>query len=281
MQVLTDGLPRSSRALSAVCTGSTKHSPREREPVSQPPQPVLTAPPSSPDPWALSSSPHLNQWPRSLPPVLSTALPSPLWGHHLPPSQAHLPSHLDSAAGVPCSPCFSVWMLSSNWITLPVWRVSGDPPAPGSHTRSLPVTPRSTCFIAASPTPSHCLVCYCLVVKLCPTLCNAMDRSPPGSSVHGCSQARILEWVAISSSRGSSPTRMEPTAPACREGSSPLSHPGSPWPHTGSLAPSSALAAFLWPRGLHRHPLSRSRLPHSLHSLLLSCAAPDTNPHAR
>ena len=38
----------------------------------------------------------------------------------VPPSQAHLPSHLDSAAGVPRSPCFSVWMLSSNWITLPV-----------------------------------------------------------------------------------------------------------------------------------------------------------------
>ena len=35
-------------------------------------------------------------------------------------------------------------------------------------------------------------------------LCDPMDYSPPGSSVHGVSQARILEWVAISSSRGSS-----------------------------------------------------------------------------
>ena len=34
-----------------------------------------------------------------------------------------------------------------------------------------------------------------------------MDCSPPGSSVHGISQSRILEWVAISSSRGSSPTQ--------------------------------------------------------------------------
>ena len=34
-----------------------------------------------------------------------------------------------------------------------------------------------------------------------------MDCSPPGSSVHGIFQARILEWVAISSSRGSSPPR--------------------------------------------------------------------------
>ena len=39
---------------------------------------------------------------------------------------------------------------------------------------------------------------------LCPTLCYPMDCSPPSSSVRGISQARILEWVAISSSRGSS-----------------------------------------------------------------------------
>ena len=38
----------------------------------------------------------------------------------------------------------------------------------------------------------------------CPTLCDLMDHSPPGSSVHGIFQARIWKWVAISSSRGSS-----------------------------------------------------------------------------
>ena len=36
-----------------------------------------------------------------------------------------------------------------------------------------------------------------LFAPLCPTLCNPMDCSPPGSSVHGILQARILEWVAI------------------------------------------------------------------------------------
>ena len=46
--------------------------------------------------------------------------------------------------------------------------------------------------------------CCCLVAKSCPTLCNPMNCSPPGSSVQGIFQARILEWVAISSSRGSS-----------------------------------------------------------------------------
>ena len=39
------------------------------------------------------------------------------------------------------------------------------------------------------------------------TLCDPMDSSPPGSSVHEISQARILDWVAISSSKGSSQTR--------------------------------------------------------------------------
>ena len=36
-----------------------------------------------------------------------------------------------------------------------------------------------------------------LVTQLCPTLCNSMDHSPPGFSVHGFLQTRILEWVAI------------------------------------------------------------------------------------
>ena len=40
--------------------------------------------------------------------------------------------------------------------------------------------------------------CCCLVTKSCPTLCDPMDCSPLGSSVHGISQARILEQVAIS-----------------------------------------------------------------------------------
>ena len=44
----------------------------------------------------------------------------------------------------------------------------------------------------------------CLVTQLCPILCNPMPCSLPGSSVHGILQARILEWVAFSSSMGSS-----------------------------------------------------------------------------
>ena len=45
------------------------------------------------------------------------------------------------------------------------------------------------------------------LLQLCPTLCNPTEWSPPGTSVHGILQARILEWVAMPSSRGSSRSR--------------------------------------------------------------------------
>ena len=45
------------------------------------------------------------------------------------------------------------------------------------------------------------------VAQSCPTLCDPMDCSLPGSSLHGILQARVLEWVAISFSRGSSRPR--------------------------------------------------------------------------
>ena len=47
------------------------------------------------------------------------------------------------------------------------------------------------------------------VSQSCPTLWDPMDCPPPGSSAHGILQARILEWVAIPSSRGSSQPREE------------------------------------------------------------------------
>ena len=61
-------------------------------------------------------------------------------------------------------------------------------------------------------TKGHMLCCESIYIKClkwsevaqsCPTLCNPMDCSPPGSSVHAILQARILEWVAISFSSGS------------------------------------------------------------------------------
>ena len=44
----------------------------------------------------------------------------------------------------------------------------------------------------------------CSVAHSCPTLCDLMDCTPPGSSIHGIFQARILEWVAVSYSKGAS-----------------------------------------------------------------------------
>ena len=44
----------------------------------------------------------------------------------------------------------------------------------------------------------------CVWAQLRPTLCDPMDHSPPGSSVHGILQTRSLQWVAMPSSRGSS-----------------------------------------------------------------------------
>ena len=49
--------------------------------------------------------------------------------------------------------------------------------------------------------------CGCMGAQACPTLVEPMNGSPPGSSVHGILQARILEWVAIFPSRGSSQPR--------------------------------------------------------------------------
>ena len=50
-------------------------------------------------------------------------------------------------------------------------------------------------------------ICCAQALRSCPTLCDPLDRSPPGSSVRGILQAGILEWVAIPFSRGSSRPR--------------------------------------------------------------------------
>ena len=65
------------------------------------------------------------------------------------------------------------------------------------------------CLLKASV---HSLEGQCMHAKslhLCPTLCDPMDCSPPGSSVHEVLQARILEWVPMPSSRESSRPRDE------------------------------------------------------------------------
>ena len=75
--------------------------------------------------------------------------------------------------------------ISDSWLSAPIY------PNMWNHTLCWQYRLQYTCMCARS-LQSH------------PTLCGYMDCSLPGSSVHGMSRARILEWVAISSSRGSS-----------------------------------------------------------------------------
>ena len=66
----------------------------------------------------------------------------------------------------------------------------------------------------ASPVQWLQLMLKVLVTQSCPTLRNPMDYKPPGSSIHGILQPRILEWVAVAFSRRSSKPR---GLPHCRQ----------------------------------------------------------------
>ena len=68
-----------------------------------------------------------------------------------------------------------------------------------------------------------------LVTQLCLTLCNPTDCSLPGLSDHGILQARILEWLAMLFSRGSSNPEIDPWSPALQADSLPFELQGSPY----------------------------------------------------
>ena len=82
-------------------------------------------------------------------------------------------------------------------------------------------------------------VCVCvrphvLVTQSCLTLCHSVDYSPPGSSVHGILQARILEWIPIPFSRGSSQLRDRTPSLALQSASwlyEPLGKPDKTYNH--------------------------------------------------
>ena len=98
--------------------------------------------------------------------------------------------------GLPRQKCWSGLLFSP----------PGDLPDP----RIKPVSPALVGELFTTESPggsSEVPYCYCLVAKWCLTRSNPMDCNPSGSSVHGISPARILEWVAISFSRGSSWSR--------------------------------------------------------------------------
>ena len=66
------------------------------------------------------------------------------------------------------------------------------------------------------------------VVQSCPTLCDPMDCSLPGSSLHRIFQARVLERVAVCISRGSSQPRDRTGSPALHADALPSEPPGKP-----------------------------------------------------
>ena len=74
------------------------------------------------------------------------------------------------------------------------------------------------------------IICCCCfsVANSCPTVCNLMDSSTPGSSIQAFFQTRILEWVAISFSRGFSGSGIEPMSPALAGGFFTTEPPGKP-----------------------------------------------------
>ena len=72
------------------------------------------------------------------------------------------------------------------------------------HSQPLKYTLILRIVIPSSQLMAKLFVCICKLLQSRPTLCDTMDCRLPGVSVHGILQARILEWIAIPFSRGSS-----------------------------------------------------------------------------
>ena len=111
-------------------------------------------------------------------------------------------------------------------------------------------------------------------LQLCPSFCDSMNCSPPGSSVHGILQARILEWVAMPFSRGSSRPR-DQTRVFCTADESLPSEPQRK-PNKGfRVIQGKSLKRWLWPTlqapvpSLSSLHLSLKSSPSSFHPILL------------
>ena len=115
------------------------------------------------------------------------------------------------------------WQHSSAPVYVQVLSVKASLPPPGNPSE-IRVLYQALLF------SSFPICSYCSVAQSCPALCDPMDCSPPGSSVHGILRARILESVAAPSSRGSSRPR-DRTWVSCITGSFFTTEPpGMPFP---------------------------------------------------
>ena len=118
------------------------------------------------------------------------------------------------------------------WVAIP----PGEPPDPWVKLASL-VSPASAgrFFITVQPTCEIYIYIYIyiymvkvLVAQLCPTLRDPMDCSPSSPSVHGFLQAKILEWIVILFSKGSSWPRDQTRVSRLQAVSLPCAPPGKP-----------------------------------------------------
>ena len=94
--------------------------------------------------------------------------------------------------------CFDIVLEKPKNIALP--GCAGGPTLPQAF---WALVSDSVFFLLAQASHTY-IVLACACTQSCPTLCNPVHCSPPGSSFHGILQARILGWVAIPFSRGSS-----------------------------------------------------------------------------
>ena len=102
---------------------------------------------------------------------------------------------------------FHCWKLAQSWVLWAPWGSCGSPEGccwgGGRSEAGTLLNPMEISFLSGTLLATFlCKIHYChyLVGKLCPTLCDPMDCNPP---VCGISQARTVEWIAISFSRGS------------------------------------------------------------------------------
>ena len=171
---------------------------------------VLSALVRSPQPWSsLSSTTYLTEWllTRYIT-ALSLGSSSTKWG-----SQVQWGSNAVRQEEWPAQR-----LEQGNWQMNPCPHSSSHPRKTWTPAMQKPPQKRLCTQNKDTGTAFACFLCFfdpnsfreygllaCLFVQLCPTLWHSMDYSPPGSSIHGIFQARILEWVAISFSKGSSP----------------------------------------------------------------------------
>ena len=130
-----------------------------------------------------------------------------------PPGSTLTPPGSEAPSQLPLAPA---WPHHSSDLELTLL-LSISHPAWESHLVWKPISTASFPSIPLIVGAAIVSVHFGSVAQSCPTLCNCTDCSLPGSIVHGISQARIVEGIAISFSRGSSPPR-NPTRVSCIAG---------------------------------------------------------------